>query len=408
MLEFSPSPMTSLYSNDSEPHSRHSLVSSAYGTPASSPPPTLPQSPVPTRSQSVDPLSLFNTPPPHPPPEFPGAMVNPIANDAKMLFSPVQRPPSPHLSLSSPMPAPYLLNSPSQPPISPSPLTPPSPRTHVNVLDPLFDSPPSNTLPTLPSPVEQNREPTIAPLPELEIADISDQPRYSLRRRGANQLKPYTIEKLQYKKALSSNPDAIVKFRSPTRGGHRHRYDDDVGESQEQWEPYAADEDEPWEESQWPRSTENAQAGPSRLPVSDRPDEDVRPSVQYSEFLQDLPTTDEEEAKELKALSKEARKAVRERRAREAREAKEKLNRKKPKSFPLSRGHHTVTDKSLPRTGSSHFDAVRLLRPYLIVLDKANLTITSTGRFCNESKISAPLYVQGKGAKSTFDPHLHL
>lgn len=375
MLEFPPSPITSLYSNDSESHSRRSLVSSAYGTPTSSPAPTRSQSPVPTRLQSVDPLSLFNTPPPYQPPELPVAIVSPITNDVKMLLSPVQQPPSPHLSLSSSMAAPYLLRSPSQPPISPSPLTPPSPHTHGNVLDPLFDSSPSNTLSILPSPVEQNQEPTIAPLSELEIANMSDQPRYSLRRRGANQLKPYTIEKLQYKKALSSNPDAIVKFRSPTRGGHRHHYVDDVGGSQ--WEPYAADEDDPWEESQWLRSTENAQAGPSRLPASDKPDEDVRPSVQYSEFLQDLPTTDEEEAKELKALSKEARKAVRERRAKEAREAKEKLNRKKPKSFPLSKGH-TVTDKPRPRTGSSHFDAVRFLRIYLLVLEKSDYHIRRT------------------------------
>jgi Mus7/MMS22 family len=79
-------------------------------------------------------------------------------------------------------------------------------------------------------------------LSELNL--IQDGPRYSLRRRGANQLKPYTVEKFQYKQALSANPDAIVKFHSPTRGCRRRYSGGDIHQSQEQgaeeggnWEP---------------------------------------------------------------------------------------------------------------------------------------------------------------------------
>jgi hypothetical protein len=376
MLGAPPSPNMSLYSNESEPRSRRSLVSSTYGTPVSSPAPTRSQSPIPERSQSVDPLSLFNTSSPQPGPGLPDVIFAPTPNVDQVVPSP-QQPFTPHLSGSSPrpplihpslsLPQPSSPHLPSFPPQSPtdhlplSPLIPPSTSRAVNDHDPLLDSTASNVLPVLVaspfqvSPTEYNNNPIAQPMVhDQDLANIPDLPRYSLRRRGANQLKPYTIEKLQYKKALSSNPDAIVKFRSPGRGGQRYSREDDVGESQEQWEPYAADDDEPWEKSQHPHSIGN-QAGPSRIPAPTTRVEDTRPPAQYSEFLQDLPTTDEEEAKELNALSKEARKAARERKAREARaarEAKEKTKGKKVKSFPLSRGNISA-DKPSTRTGSN-------------------------------------------------------
>ena len=143
-------------------------------------------------------------------------------------------------------------------------------------------------------------------LTELNLMPV--EPRYPLRRRGANQLKPYTVEQFQYKQALSANPDAIVKFRSLARGGCR-RYSDGEFQGQDHTEDSGT-----WEESRRKRAKISS-GSRSKSPNV------VQDEVQYPDILQDLPSTDEEEAKQLQALSKEARKVQRERRA------KEKLNR---------------------------------------------------------------------------------
>lgn len=152
----------------------------------------------------------------------------------------------------------------------------------------------------------------------LNIEDQPNTSRYHLRRRGPNQLKPYTVEKFQYKQALISNPDAIVKFRSPPRNRSRahNPVQDDAEESQELWMPDERD----------------------LLDDVDNGNHDLHNALdvtQYPEILQDLPLTDEEEADELRALSREARIAVRQQRRAEQAE-KELLKRKqKLKPFPL-------------------------------------------------------------------------
>jgi hypothetical protein len=170
----------------------------------------------------------------------------------------------------------------------------------------------------------------IEPTNLTELDMIPDERRYPQRRRGANQLKPYTVEQFQYKQALSANPDAIVKFHSLTRGGRR-RYSDAEGDNiWELREQDCAEDSENWEESRRKRA-KISNGSRSKSPEIGTLTQDTGALVQYPAILQDLSSTDEEEAKELHALSKEARKVERERRS------KERLNRKnKVKSVPLS------------------------------------------------------------------------
>ncbi|KAF9462969.1 Mus7/MMS22 family-domain-containing protein [Collybia nuda] len=317
VTETSLSSMPSTYSDDSEPRSCRPLALPVCGT------------------LSVDPHSLFGSPSSLSDVELPDTAV-PTTPDVEILSPSARLLLSPHSPISLPPPSVSIFANRSILNIPPSPLTPPS---DIDNYDPLFDSSPLHNIASI---TEKNHDGDVDTPSELGVAHIPDQPRYSLRRRGANQLKPYTIENLQYKKALSSNPDAMVKFRSPTRGV-RHRSNGTNEDSQEHWEPHTPDENELWEAPQWSRFKKDLQAGPSRIPALGISNEDAGPPMQYSEFLQDLPTTDEEEAKEMKALSKEARKAARERKAREV---KEKTHKKKPKSFPLPNGH--VITNNLP------------------------------------------------------------
>jgi hypothetical protein len=143
---------------------------------------------------------------------------------------------------------------------------------------------------------------------------LSNISRYPLRQRGPNQLKPYTVEKYQYKNALRAAPEAIVKFRSPTRNPRRR--DQGYEDEDESQEPYMP------EESQV--------AGPSSRRSMSPPHRQPTPDI-----LQDLPSTDEDEAQELRALSKEARQAERRRRAKERQEKEILKKKQKLKRFPV-------------------------------------------------------------------------
>ena len=181
-------------------------------------------------------------------------------------------------------------------------------------------------------------------LPHLdnpEPIQVINPTRYSLRARQAKQLNPYAYDKIQYKQQLRSNPDAIVKIISPMKGGHHHGhqqdYEDEDAEMQEYWEVDGYDlEDQSWEEG---RRRGNV-GGSSNAPVDVQIGTDAA-SVLYPEALQDLPSTDEEEAREARALSMEARRMLRERRAKEKREAMEAKAKTKSWrnaiSFPMSR-----------------------------------------------------------------------
>jgi len=267
------------------PSSRNSLF-------GDSSPASLPTSHSPIRSQSIDPLSfLFDFDPDGMP-----AVVDPPSAPA----------------------------SPTYPELSPlrcaSPLTPPPPSQIAR----RTPEPPLVTAPTLPPPphlgisVQQDD----IPFDDINLDNFDNLPnasRYPLRRRGPNQLKPYTVEKYQYKQALSSNPDAIVKFRSPIRNPRRRGpadEDEDADDSQEPWVP-----DERFDRDGTEMSRHDVQPASNVL--------------DYSGILQDLPSTDDDEAEELRALSKEARHVVRLLRAREARSKELTKRKQKVKAFPF-------------------------------------------------------------------------
>ncbi|KAF8074820.1 Mus7/MMS22 family-domain-containing protein [Lyophyllum atratum] len=180
----------------------------------------------------------------------------------------------------------------------------------------------------------QNEEIHDSPLQNADIGNISPLPRYQLRRRAPAQLKPYTVEKYQYKQLLSENPDAIVKHRDPTHASNEHydHADDHVEESQALWRPNDDADQYSSDGGLRPnRKTSLPSNGPSRAHVPSATER-----AQYPEILQGLPSTDEEEAKDLRETSKEARKIARERKAKERREAKEKMkSRHQAKSYPF-------------------------------------------------------------------------
>ena len=130
-----------------------------------------------------------------------------------------------------------------------------------------------------------------------------DGPRYSLRHRKAAQLKPYTVDQLKYKQALRANPEAIVKFKNLALRSHHHhpedRYEED-GETQK--DGYIDDgnhdeDDAEWEERE-KRREETSRKETNNDKQSSAPDcalfEPRR--ISYPEILQELSSTDEEEA----------------------------------------------------------------------------------------------------------------
>ena len=233
-----------------------------------------------------------------------------------------------------------------------SPLTPGSPAsdtTDRDVIHILYQSP-SQDLPTLSaspgSPLHTLPPPLDAPeLREVIPEQLLDGPRYTLRHRKAAQLKPYTVDQFKYKQALKSNPDAIVSFKNLALRNHHHpedRYDED-GETQKE-DGYIDDgnddEDGDWEERERRRNQRREDTQRKEIPSQELAE---RQQISYPEILQDLSSTDEEEANEKHTLSKEARKIVRERERqwevqKKAERLKEREQRRqqllKPKSFP--------------------------------------------------------------------------
>jgi hypothetical protein len=143
-----------------------------------------------------------------------------------------------------------------------------------------------------------------------EYTEVEDESlhlaRYSFRKRGANQLKPYTVEKFQYKQALSHNPDAIVKVRSPTRDRPRQQRSQDRDEGQEESQDLYVDDAQDF----------SPHASPGTLPFNGL------------ELLKDLPSTDEEESEEIRALRREAKARLAEKKAWRNKASK------RPKAFP--------------------------------------------------------------------------
>lgn len=234
-----------------------------------------------------------------------------------------------------------------------SPLTPSTPKSPFSdtidrdVIHDLSQSPfqdlpalsvsPRSPLQALPPPPEA---------PEVIQEQLLDGPRYSLRRRKAAQLKPYTVDQLKYKQALRANPDAIVKFKNLALRNHHHPEDHYEEDGETQKDAYiddgSNDEDGDWEERERRRHQRHEDARRRETPsqaLSER-----QQIISYPEILQDLSSTDEEEANEKHTLSKEARKIAEEREMQWKIQKKEERRRReqeqrhqqllKPKPFP--------------------------------------------------------------------------
>ncbi|KAI0788864.1 Mus7/MMS22 family-domain-containing protein [Abortiporus biennis] len=113
------------------------------------------------------------------------------------------------------------LNGPSSPPKTPgknnrqessSPLTP------VNSPPPRLSQ---YTSPSPPAVIIRNE------LPEEFINQNPDPPRYPLRTRRLQQLRPYRVDKARYRNALNNCPEAIVNVVSPRRRRREDRYSSD-------------------------------------------------------------------------------------------------------------------------------------------------------------------------------------
>ena len=242
-------------------------------------------------------------------------------------------------------------------PLSPlSPLTPRSPlfsdTVDQDIIQDLSQSP-FHELPALSaspgSPLQALPPPPEAPEPlEVIQEQLLDGPRYPLRRRKAAQLKPYTVDQLKYKQALKSNPDAIVKFKNLALRNHHQHPDDHYEENGETQNGDAYfdegnnDEDGDWEERERRRHQRREDA---RRKETSNQALSERQQISYPEILQDLSSTDEEEANEKHTLSKEARKIVKERQRQWEIQKKEERRREqeqrrqqllKPKPFPTS------------------------------------------------------------------------
>ncbi|KAG6334435.1 hypothetical protein ID866_4656 [Astraeus odoratus] len=161
-----------------------------------------------------------------------------MSSDPWSLFSsPLRRPSTPPRTSQNPPDSSHLVSASPTPQITvqSSPLTPitspPRPARHrsPSLDELLLLSPvPGPSTVQAPSPrpdssAQDSRPPLIPEDTELSAV------RYSLRRRDPRQLNPYAYDKLLYKQQMRSNPDAIVKFASPTRRSHGHReeYEDE-------------------------------------------------------------------------------------------------------------------------------------------------------------------------------------
>ena len=212
-------------------------------------------------------------------------------------------------------------------------------------------------------------------LPEAIQEQLLDRPRYLLRHRKVAQLKPYTVDQLKYKEALRANPDAIVKFKNLALRNHHHhpedRYEED-GETQmgAYIDGGSNDEDGNWEERErrWHQRREEARRKETlnhALPE--------RQQISYPEILQDLSSTDEEEAYEKRTLSKEARRIVKEREKRRKIQGKgemcrgQELERQQLKRRPFPMFNSKVSNAEAPSDDNhAALEEVRHFIPMLL------------------------------------------
>ncbi|KAI6044231.1 Mus7/MMS22 family-domain-containing protein [Pisolithus marmoratus] len=178
--------------------------------------------------------------------------------------------------------------------------------------------------------------------------------RYSLRRRDPRQLNPYAYDKLLYKQQMRSNPDAIVKFLSPTKKSHGHEehYEDDTQAGCE-IPPDNLDEDGDYVESIPNRQQQSASVGTQEAEGASN----ERDTGWLPEFLRPLSSSDEEDT-DIRKLAENVRrereraaakaKAEAKRAELEARkaqlQARKAVARRKP--FPIPPSPADVTPQS--------------------------------------------------------------
>ena len=176
-------------------------------------------------------------------------------------------------------------------------------------------------------------------------AEVEQLGRYSFRKRNAAQLAPYTADLIQYKRALKSNPDAIVKMKQIERHiqqqqQHRH-LEDRYEEEHDYTNPLDAADDAEWEERELRRKR--------RVEKEREKEEEQRRLSNLPAILQELLTTDDEE-KEMDAASKEARKILRakerERRLKDKEEEERRRRERRPKPYPLSKPERSPKHKT--------------------------------------------------------------
>jgi hypothetical protein len=197
------------------------------------------------------------------------------------------------------------------------------------------------------SPPGKNRLHVDAQAPERtqprQNLEESSAVRYSLRARLPKQQQPYLYDKLAYKQALGSNPDAIVTVVSPRRGADR-------------WSPsqnplHQGENISPQNDFTHGKKTINRASTSNR---SQTHPEFMLPHRQQGDIS--LSSTDEDTKREAHVFTKEARKLLKEQRRRDRPELNEKVQVKerRPRKFPLQSGQdREVRHSSEPAVGPS-------------------------------------------------------
>ncbi|KAH7914631.1 Mus7/MMS22 family-domain-containing protein [Hygrophoropsis aurantiaca] len=176
-----------------------------------------------------------------------------------------------------------------------------------------------------------------SPAPQLTPIDVNpedvpdDEPhnRYALRRRQARQLNPYAYDKLQYKQQMRSNPDAIVKFRSPQRHHSLREGSGDEATQDMDTEEFVLpagdlDNDDDYIESTRRRQRRNT----SEENIDPIPNGHATTSGWLPEILKDLSSSDTD--------NDELRREIRAQKVKEGEEAS-KSRKRRLKRFPLHR-----------------------------------------------------------------------
>ncbi|KAF9245333.1 Mus7/MMS22 family-domain-containing protein [Melanogaster broomeanus] len=255
--------------------------------------------------------------------------------------------------------------------IASSPLTPASSPTHATQIpspspDPLQLISPVQHARRISSPILKSKSPlphssgSALSLPADNVPpaipeDPYDVRRYSLRRREARQLNPYAYDKVLYKQQMKSNPEAVVKFRSPRRRSGSRGDDEDATQGDYLYELDNPDEDEDYVDREdrggrrRGRRTENVDLGDESGEQGQEREAGEKDEGWLPETLKALSSSDDDDHDEIRKLAKQVRRAKEKAEAKgraearkaaiEARKAEAEVRnavKKRPRAFPIS------------------------------------------------------------------------